>query len=112
MKNAYINDVHFTGCPIPTQQIMATRINYPNAEIYYEIQLETIDVWRGLCACAKLFSDSGLHCISIRYAEGSTIFVRFKDIGTGELKQLELSLRRQRVVALQSWVTMICSVSP
>ena len=112
MKNASTIGICWPGCPVPTQQIHTTRANYPNAEIYYEIQIEFTDIWQALLACGNFFADSGLYCMSIRYAEGGTIFIRLKDTSIFEPTKLELNLGQQLDVHIQSWVTMICFASP
>ena len=108
MKNASTIGICWPACPIPTKQIYATRANYPNAEIYYEVQVEFTNIWQALHACDRLFADAGLRCLSIRHNEGGTIFIRLKDVTIFEPIKFELNLRQQPDVRIQSWITVIC----
>ncbi len=107
MDLAPIGDSHFVGCAIPVEQITETRVQFQHAEIHYEVQFDVSNPWLGLQACAAVFQESGLQCVSIRYSKGGTVFLRLKDTGKGELKRVEANLRQHRDVRLQSWITVV-----
>jgi hypothetical protein len=96
------------ACSIPRDQIAATRSCFPQADLFYEVQLEVAAPWQGLSQCFQDFEKSNLQCMSLRYAKGGAVFVCLRDTGDSDLAVLDHALRHHSGVTLQSWTTVIC----
>ena len=97
--------------PIPLSQIADSRTRFGHRRIYFEIDLETDDAWRGLGAAAQAFARSGLEPVSLRLLRNGRISGRLSDSLTADLAGLCDGLSRVSSLRIVGWTTVIAATS-
>ncbi|MBS0564827.1 MAG: hypothetical protein JSR87_10235 [Proteobacteria bacterium] len=92
------------AAPIPVEQILRTRQDFPGCRLTYEVQLDS-GGWPGLAALAAACAAAGLRLVTLKALGNGTIFCALGDDGTADLAALGRALGPALTIA--GWTTIV-----